>query len=134
MTGRYAVVWSDGETVRSGRLDVLADGLELRGRDGERAVPFADVTGVGIGRCTVERLRGMPALVLDLQDGTRVRIASLGKPGVLHELAQVVATSGTCAISVVPPPGVDSTASVPSSSASRSRIPTSPSAPSRTSA
>lgn len=134
MTGRYAVVWSDGEAVRTGRLDVLPDRLELHGRDGEQAVPFAEVADVAIGRCTVERLRGMPALVLDLRDGSRVRIASLGKPGILHELAQLVAASGTCAISVVPPPGVDSIASVPSSSARRSRMPTRPSAPSRTSA
>lgn len=134
MTGRHAVVWSDGGTVRTGRLDVLPDRLELCGRDGELAVPFAEVADVEIGRCTVERLRGMPALVLDLRDGRRVRIATLGKPGILHELAQLVAATGTRAISVVPPPGVDSIASVPSRRASRSRIPTSPSAPSRTSA
>jgi hypothetical protein len=64
MTGRYAVVWSDGGPARTGRLDVGADRLELHGRDGELSVRFVEVAEVAFGRGAGARLLGMPVLVL----------------------------------------------------------------------
>ena len=84
----YAVVWSDGRAVHTGRLDVYADCLELHGRDGDRVVPLAEVVDVAIARGRGELLRGMRVLVVQLADGSSLRVASLGGPGVLHELAR----------------------------------------------
>jgi len=84
----FAVLWSDGDTVRTGRLERYRDRLELHGRDGDLVVPFADVEEAAIARGHAERLRGLPVLAIVRRGGSRVRVASLDGPGVLHELAR----------------------------------------------
>jgi hypothetical protein len=126
----YAVVWSTGSDIHSGSLEAGSDQLVLDGRDRSHVVLFSAVVGAWIARGPADRLRGLPALVLALRDGSTLRIASLEGAGVLHEVAQAYAT-GRNAISAVPL-GVDSTVSVPASSPRRSRIPTSPRASART--
>lgn len=83
---RYAVVWSDGAAAWTGRLEAHPDRLELHGRDTTVVVPLADVAEATIERGPAERLRGLPVLALRRRDGSRVTIASLDGPGVLHEL------------------------------------------------
>ena len=86
---RYPVVWSDGDGARTGRLDAYADRLELHGRGADRIVLLAEVADIAIARGRDDRLRGMPVLVMRLVDDSRLRIASLGGPGLLHELAHL---------------------------------------------
>lgn len=88
MTRRYAVLWSDGDTVRSGRLETYPDRLELHGRGDRIALQFDTVADAAIARGRRERLRGLPVLLLHLRDDSYVRIASLDGPGVLQELAR----------------------------------------------
>jgi hypothetical protein len=91
----YAVVWSVGDVVVSGNLEIHADGLELYGRDGSISVPSARLAGAWISRRRADRLHGLPALVLSPVGGApSIRLASLEGPGVLHELAGHVAHAG----------------------------------------
>jgi hypothetical protein len=95
LTGRrYAVVWSDGDAVVSGRLEPLADRFELRGRDKRLTIPFSGLAGASIARRDADRLRGLPVLALRLREGTIFRIASLEGAGTLHELAHHVERAG----------------------------------------
>ena len=95
MTRRsYAVVWSDGDAVVSGRLEPHADRFELRGRDERVSIPFSGLAGASIGRRQADRLRGLPVLALQKSDGTTVRVASLEGAGALHELAHFVERAG----------------------------------------
>jgi hypothetical protein len=86
----YAVVWSSGEEIGSGRLDPFPDRLDLWGRDHSLSIPFSELLGAAIARGQGDRLRGLPVLVLRRTVGAPVRIASFGGAGVLHELAQHV--------------------------------------------
>ncbi len=90
----YAVVWSSAGVVASGRLELLADGLALRGRDGDLVVALADVGAAVIARGRDERVRGLPALALGLRGGPPLRIASLEGAGALHELASHLERAG----------------------------------------
>jgi hypothetical protein len=135
-TRKYAVLWSGREeVVGSGRLELLGDRLELSSRSVLLVVPLGDVTAARIARGAGDRLRGLPVLSLDLGPGGELRIASLEGTGALYEIARLVErsapvlrASGTKAASVVPAPRADSTSSVPPTSATRSRMPTTPSA------
>jgi hypothetical protein len=81
----YAVLWSAGGELSSGRLERTEDALELRGR-AERRIPLASIVGAQVLRGRADRLRGLPVLRLGLDDGTSVRIACLEGAGCLHEL------------------------------------------------
>jgi hypothetical protein len=94
MKRTYAVVWSEGGDVVSGRLDRLGDGFELHGRDRRLSIPFSELVGAAIARGRSDRLRGLPVLALDIGTGAPVRIASLEGTAVLHELADRVAAAG----------------------------------------
>jgi hypothetical protein len=94
LTGRrYAVVWSD-DVIVSGSLEPQVDRFELRGRDELLTIPFSGLAGASIARSDADRLRGLPVLVLRLQEGTVYRIASLEGAGALHELAHHVERAG----------------------------------------
>jgi len=83
---RYAVLWTDGGRVHTGRLDTYPDRLELHGRDGDLRLPLEHIADVTIARGLPDRLRGLPVLIVDCDDGSVIRIASLDGPGVLQEL------------------------------------------------
>jgi len=87
----YAVLWSDGDTVGSGRLEASGNRFELHGRETRVSIPFSDVASASISRRQVDRLRGLPVLLLRRGGREPVRIASLEGPGVLHELARHLA-------------------------------------------
>jgi hypothetical protein len=90
MARSYAVVWSDGDELGSGRLEACGDRFELHGRETRLSIPFSEVAGASIARRQVDRLRGLPVLLLRRGESGPVRIASLEGPGVLHELARYV--------------------------------------------
>ena len=94
MERSYAVVWSNGQELRSGRLEPRADRFELHGRDSRFSILFSDLTCASIARSEADRLRGLAVLLLRRDDCAPVRIASLEGPGVLHELAQHVERAG----------------------------------------
>jgi hypothetical protein len=94
ITRSYAVVWSSGGEVGSGRLDPFPDRLELCGREPTFSIAFSELLGAVIARSKGDRLRGLPVLVLRGRGGTSLRIASLEGPGRLHELAQHVERAG----------------------------------------
>ncbi len=90
----YAVVWSNGPDVGSGRLDRFDDRFELHGRGRELSIPFAGLARASIRRGRLERLRGLPVLELECATGEPVRIASLEGTVALLELADRIAGSG----------------------------------------
>jgi hypothetical protein len=90
----YAVLWSSGREIRTGRLDPYSDRLDLCGREQSFSIPFSVLRGAAIARGQGDRLRGLPVLVLRRIVGAPVRIASLEGPGVLHELAGHVERAG----------------------------------------
>ena len=94
MKRSYAVVWSSGHAVRSGRLEAGADRFELYGRDYRFSILFSDLAGASIVRRRADRLRGLRVLRLVPRDGPPLRIASLEGAGVLHELAHHIERSG----------------------------------------
>ncbi len=90
----YAVVWSRGDEIGSGRLDPFADRFDLCGRERSFSIRFSELLGAAIARGQGERLRGLPVLVLRPVSGVSVRIATLEGAGVLHELVQHVERAG----------------------------------------
>ena len=90
----YAVVWEQHQVVASGGLTVLPAGFELHGRDRPLSIAFSEVLTASIARGGRDRLRGLPVLVLALQGGDLLRIASLEGLGGLHELAAHVEAAG----------------------------------------
>ena len=94
MKRSYAVIWSTGEGIGSGRLEPRADRFELYGRSRPSSILFADLAGVSIARGPADRLRGLPVLMLLPRRGASTRIASLEGTGVLYELVQQVERSG----------------------------------------
>ncbi len=90
----YAVVWEQHQVVASGGLTVLPAGFELHGRDRPLSIAFSEVLTASIARGGRDRLRGLPVLVLALQGGEPLRIASLEGLGGLHELAAHVEAAG----------------------------------------
>jgi hypothetical protein len=133
------VIWSHEETTRAGLLEASEERVTLSAREGSFAFGLDSVETFTIERGPTERIRGLPALCVRLAGGDVVRIASMGGAGSLHELSALLgrrqpAVNGTCAATVVPEPGDDSISSVPPTRPSRSRMPTRPSASSRTTA
>lgn len=87
----YAVLWSgyDG-AFGSGRLEVVADRVELSSKGALVSLPLGEVTGVCIARGAEDRLRGLPVLALQCARGGTLRIASLEGTGALYEIAELV--------------------------------------------
>jgi hypothetical protein len=80
----------------AGRLTLVPEGILLDGtrqRGGRLAtwlIARKDLKAVRIGRAPHERIRGRPALIVELADGSSVALSALG-PGVLGELADLLA-------------------------------------------
>jgi hypothetical protein len=87
----YAVLWSGCEgAVGSGRLELVADRVELSSKGALVSLPLGEVTGARIDRSAHERLRGLPVLALACARGGALRIASLEGTGALYEIAALV--------------------------------------------
>ena len=90
----YAVSWEEPNGAHgSGRLELGSDALLLEGGNGNgspanrRAFPYRNMSGLHVARGTGERLRGRPTLVVDLAGGGSLRIAGVGQPWIVSELA-----------------------------------------------
>jgi hypothetical protein len=84
----YAVRWCEnGGPAFTGGLLLTERGLELTGAAERRGVGYGDLSELYL-----ERSQG-PALVLVTNEGDRLAIGSLQGLGVLHELADRVATA-----------------------------------------
>jgi hypothetical protein len=91
----YAVLWSGCEgDIGSGRLELVADRVELSSRGDLVTVQLGDVTGARIARGAGDRLRGLPVLALACAGGEPFRIACLEGTGALYEIAALVERAG----------------------------------------
>jgi hypothetical protein len=89
----YAVVWSEPLCqVETGKLELDSESIRFEGSHGGRhgcvhRVYYKDMVGVHIGYRENDRLRGRPAVVVDLVDGTPLRIGAVDGVGTVSELA-----------------------------------------------
>ena len=89
----YAVLWSEPlHDLEAGKLELGPGSLRFEGSRGPRGsrvhrVYYDDIAGVRVGHQPRDRLRGRPALVLDLATGGSLRIGSVDGVGTIGELA-----------------------------------------------
>jgi hypothetical protein len=87
----YAVTWQGSDGLRSGRLELGPDALRLEGRNGRgpdaKVVRYDDVRELRLARSSGDRLHGRPTLLLELSDGSELKVASVAQPGIVAELA-----------------------------------------------
>jgi hypothetical protein len=96
MRATYAVVWREGcEPPASGRLEVRPRSVAFTGADHgravERVVPLESLRAIRIGRSGSDRLGGRCSLVLEPRIGATIRVASVAQPGIVSELAELLA-------------------------------------------
>jgi hypothetical protein len=96
MSRSYAITWQEAEdSPHSGKLELRASGVRLDGRNGAGPVsiliPYGDLLGLTLAPGHA-RLAGRPTLVLGRRGADDVRIASVGSPGVISEVAEQVAS------------------------------------------
>jgi hypothetical protein len=90
----YAVTWQDkAGRVHAGKLELGPDALTLEGNSVRKTLRYEELTEVHVGRGTDERLQGRPALVLRGKRET-LYVASVGSPGAVVEIAELLATHG----------------------------------------
>jgi hypothetical protein len=92
----YAVTWQqENRTEGTGRLELGAEGISLEGRHAGRSVyhqvRYGAIRSFRLARVNGDRLRSRPTLVLDLDGGETLRIASLAQPGIVSEIADRLA-------------------------------------------
>jgi hypothetical protein len=89
MQETYAVSWRHGgREARSGRLELGPDALSFSNGSPVETVEYADLRGVHVGRSASDRISGRPTLVLQRHMGDPIRIAAVGQPGIITELAE----------------------------------------------
>jgi hypothetical protein len=92
----YAALWREPEgSIARGKVVLRPDVLELDGATeggslSRRRLPYAEITGVRIGRGRQERLNNRPTLVVERTSGAALALDVLG-PGMLAELAELLA-------------------------------------------
>ena len=88
----YAVLWSEPLcSLETGKLELGPESIRFEGSHGGRhgcvhRVYYDDILGVHIGYRESDRLRGRPAVVVDLVDGTPLRIGAVDGVGTVSEL------------------------------------------------
>lgn len=97
MRRTYAVTWQEPEgPVCAGKLELRPSSLRLEGTAGSGAVikelSYEELIGVRVGRAPNERLDGRPSLVLERRAGAPIRMASVAEPGIISELAELLAS------------------------------------------
>jgi hypothetical protein len=88
----YAVTWQEPDGDRhSGRLELDTDALRLEGRNGDgrltKVVRYDDLKEFRLARSSGDRVQGRPTLVLELTNGSELKLASVAQPGIVAELA-----------------------------------------------
>ena len=87
---RYAALWCDnGAAPLAGLVEVGADSLRFEGRSSgrqaRRHIGYDEIRSFHLTRVPAERIRGRPAIVLDIGRPDPIRVSS-PEPGALHEL------------------------------------------------
>jgi hypothetical protein len=98
---RYAALWCDnGRTPLAGMVELAAHSLSFEGRSADRQarrqVGYDEIRAVRLTREPRERLRGRPALVLDIGGPEPIRVSS-PEPGALHELLDALTVAANAA-------------------------------------
>jgi len=92
MQRTYGVVWREGASKRAtGKLELLASGVRLEGREDSRDIPYADLSGVHVGRRPEERIDGRPSIVLERFGRPPVTITSVAEASLVREIAERLA-------------------------------------------
>ena len=96
MDKTYAAMWQrDGLTRRVGKLAFPGGALRFGAQpgiaDAGDFVRAEEIVKVAVKRSPAGRLDELPTIVVTLNDGTAVRIASLDGPGTLSEITRRVA-------------------------------------------
>lgn len=82
----------------AGRITADASALDFegagRGRQASRHIPYTSIASSRLGRGAADRIAGCPALVLELDDGEVIRIAT-PEFGALHELEEALNARGS---------------------------------------
>jgi hypothetical protein len=92
MQKSYGVVWRDGERpVVAGKLELLARGVRLEGRERSEDIPYDRVAGVHVGRSPGERLDGRPSIVLERRGGEPLTISTVAQANLVGEIAERLA-------------------------------------------
>ena len=86
------VVWTEDDgKPQPGRLELAGPHLRLIGgsRDAEavRELELREIAATRLGRTAEERIGGRLTLVLELRNGSSVRVAGFERPGAIRELA-----------------------------------------------
>jgi hypothetical protein len=92
MQRTYGVVWREGGSqLATGKLELLASGVRLEGRESSREIPYGRVSGVHVGRRPEERIDGRPSIVLERFGKPPVTIATVAQPSLVREIAERLA-------------------------------------------
>jgi hypothetical protein len=97
MAKTYAAVWQRADQARRvGKLAVDESVLRFEGAqpgsaDRDEVIGAGEIATVAVARAGTARLDGLPTVVVTLNDGVAVRIASLDGPGTVSEIARRVA-------------------------------------------
>ena len=97
MAKTYAAVWQRADlTRRVGKLALDGSVVRFEGAqpgiaDRDDVIAAGEIATVAVARSAAGRLDGLPTVVVTLNDGVAVRIASLDGPGTVSEIARRVA-------------------------------------------
>ena len=93
----YAALWQDGGAPLAGAIRLGREALVFEGsghgRQASRHIPYDEIASVALSRRNVDRVGGRTALVLGLEDGATIRIAT-PELGALHELEEALTARG----------------------------------------
>jgi len=90
MSRTFPVLWTMGEDPVTGMLRLEQGRITLVARERTLSFPVDVVSQIEVLREPAQRLRRMPVIALEMSSGASVRIASLGGPGSMHELAVAI--------------------------------------------
>ena len=94
MRKTFPVIWALHGRTHTGKLEVLKERVGLTSRGYTFSFPRAAVVNSVVERTAESRIRGLPAVTVQLMGGEIVRVASLAGAGSLHELTQLLAVAG----------------------------------------
>lgn len=96
----YAAVWQDGGPPMAGRIVLEPRTLTFEGagpgRQAFRRIAYTAIAASHLARGSIDRVGGLPALVLELRDGETIRVATT-ELGTLHELIEDLKWRGRAA-------------------------------------
>lgn len=88
------MLWSFQGALETGRLEIDEERVSLGARTRSLTFPVDAIVAQAVEREPGRRIRGLPALMLELVTGDQIRLASLGGAGSLQEIALLVSAPG----------------------------------------